>query len=195
MRNGLTMLEELTEEELWQRAVNGDPAARASIAELADRYSRMTLQRHGVRGPDLDDLAQEAVLGVDRCRASGRGVRVFQKFVYFRSLSILKTHRSRQQVRQHDAIDSLEPASDRLSPGAEMEVLELTQAVAQCRDALPDSLRMVVTLRHTHDCKLPEIADRLSLSLGGVRERLRRAWQQVHACLRSRGFSLEGDPS
>jgi hypothetical protein len=42
MRSELTMQEELTQEMLWQQAVNGDPAARASIAELADHYSRMT---------------------------------------------------------------------------------------------------------------------------------------------------------
>jgi len=52
---------------------------------------------------------------------------------------------------------------------------------------------MVVTLRYTQDVKLQEIAERMSLSLGGVRDRLRRAWQQVHACLRSRGFSTEDD--
>lgn len=188
------MQEELTEEALWQRAVGGQPEARSRILELADRYSRATLQRHGVRHPDLDDLVQEAVMGVDRCRGSGRLVRVFQKFVYFRSLSILKSHRARQRLRQHDAIDSLDPASERMGPGTEVEVHELTQAVAHCRDALPESLRMVVHLRHAVDCKLPEIAERMQLSLGGVRERLRRAWQLVHACLRKRGFAPEDDP-
>jgi len=189
------MAADLTEEEVWRQAVDGDPAARARIAELADRYSRLTLQRQGVRRPDLDDLAQEAVLGVERCRASGRDVRVFQKFVYFRSLSILKTYRARQRLRSHDELDLVHPTSDRVEPDEEAAALELLQAVARCRDALPDSLRMAVDLRHTHDRTLPEIAERLALSLGGVRERLRRAWHLVHACLRSRGFSLEDDPS
>jgi DNA-directed RNA polymerase specialized sigma24 family protein len=54
---------------------------------------------------------------------------------------------------------------------------------------------MVVNLRHTNDCTLPEIAERLSLSLGGVRDRLRRAWQLLHTCLRSRGFACEDDPA
>lgn len=189
------MSEELTETDLWLRAVAGEPDARARIAELAERYGRATLQRHGVRLPDLDDLVQEVVIGVDRCRASGQGVRVFQKFVYFRSLSILKTHRSRLRLRKHDAIDAVEPISDRPGPGGEMENLELTQAVASCRDALPEPLRVVVSLRHTQDCTLPEIADRLQLSLGGVRERLRRAWQQVQACLRGRGFHFDEDRS
>jgi len=187
------MTEETSEEQLWERAVGGDPAARARIAELADRYSRVTLQRFGVRQQDLDDLAQEAVLGVDRCRASGRGVRVFRKFVYFRALSTLKDHRSRLRRQQLDGLDSFDPASDHPAPGVAAESLELAQAVARCRDSLPDPLRMVVTLRYTQDVKLQEIAERMSLSLGGVRDRLRRAWQQVHACLRSRGFSTEDD--
>lgn len=187
------MAEQSSDEELWQRAVDGDPDARERIAELTDRYSRLTLRRQGVSQPDLDDLAQEAVLGVDRCRTSARGVRVFQKFVYFRTLSILKTHRSRQRRRQAEDLDSHDPASHHPPPGAEAERHELTLAVARCRDALPEPLLMVVNLRHTNDCTLPEIATRLSLSLGGVRERLRRAWQQVHACLRGRGFSLEDD--
>lgn len=193
MRSGVARADEISEEELWQRAVGGDPAARARIAELADRYSRSTLRRSGVRGADVDDLAQEAVLGVDRCRASGRGVRVFQKFVYFRTLSILKSHRSRQRRRQFAGLDADDPASGLPTPGPASEEQELTEAVARCRDALPEPLRMVVDLRHTHDCTLPEIATRLSLSLGGVRDRLRRAWQQVHACLRRRGFTLEDD--
>jgi RNA polymerase sigma factor (sigma-70 family) len=189
------MSEHLTEEELWQLAVDGDPAARSRIAELADRYSRLTLQRQGVRPCDLDDLVQEALLGVERCRASCRAVRVFRKFVYFRSLSILKTHRSRQRLRNHGELDSELARSDQAAPDSAAQAVELLQAVARCRDALPESLRMVVNLRHTNDCTLPEIAERLSLSLGGVRDRLRRAWQLLHTCLRSRGFACEDDPA
>lgn len=189
------MAEESSDEELWQRAVHGDPEARARIAALADRYSRATLRRQGVHLPDLDDLAQQAVLNVDECRAIGTGVQVFQKFVYYRTLSILKTHRSRQQLRRSEGLEAHEPAAADPAPGASTEKQELTQAVAHCRDALPEALRMVVHLRYTTDCTLPEIADRLSLSLGGVRERLRKAWLQVHACLRSRGFTVEDDLS
>lgn len=182
-----------SDEQRWQRAVAGDAAAREQIAALADRYARATMRRRGVPAGELDDLAQEVAIGVERCRENGMQIRVFRRFVYFRTLAIVKEHRARAMRSRTEAADLTEAVASAAGPAERAATDELLRAVAACRDALPEALRVVLDLRHAQDCMLREIAERTRLSLGGVRERFRRAWQQVQRCLHGRGFDLGAD--
>lgn len=189
------MTDEHEDEDLWQRAVAGDGPACEQVAELASTYARETLRRRGAPSADLEDLVQEAAIGVERCRQRGHEVRFFRKFVYFRALAVLKDFRTRQLRQARLAQEQQSVASNETRPPLDDELAdkELLDAVAACRDALPDPLRQVVILRHSEDCMIREIADQMSLSLGGVRERFRRAWAQIHDCLKRKGFGTEED--
>ena len=191
------MSDEPEHEDLWQRAVAGDAPACEQVAELASTYSREALRRRGAPASDLEDLVQDAVIGIERCRQRGHEVRFFQKFVYFRALAVLKDFRTRQLrvARLAQEQQSAGPTETHPPLDDELASKELLQAVATCRDALPEPLRKVVVMRHTEDCMIREIAEQMSLSLGGVRERFRRAWSQMHDCLKRRGFDNEETPT
>ena len=185
--------EDNSDEQQWLRAIAGDTAARELVAARADRHARDTMRRRRVPARDLDDLAQEVAIGVERCRKNGTQIRVFRKFVYFRTLATLKEHRARKRRDRVVPGDLPEAMSSLPVPDEQASRHELIRAVATCRDALPPTLRTVLHLRHTQNLLMREIAEHTELSLGGVRERFRRAWERMQHCLRARGFELGGD--
>ncbi|MCX7806885.1 MAG: sigma-70 family RNA polymerase sigma factor, partial [Planctomycetota bacterium] len=77
---------------------------------------------------------------------------------------------------------------------AEREAEELRAAVIRAVDALPDSLRPVILLRHVEGLSYEQIAERLGIPLGTVKSRMARADSILQRKLRRfvRSFGEEG---
>jgi RNA polymerase sigma factor (sigma-70 family) len=160
--------------ELVQRLRDGEQHA---CEELLARHQAALRAFIRMRGPlEVDELAQRTIVAF--LEAKDR----FRQDASVRTFLIAIANRQIQVDRRRNARDF----SD-LKLLAEQPALPLTQLISQEAESrlaqslaqLPAELRQVIELYYWHDLSTTQIADRLSLALGTVASRLRRAKQQL----------------
>ncbi len=91
-----------------------------------------------------------------------------------RNIAMHVVRRKRIERKATQRLEALkEPSSGVAEAGSEAE--ELRAAVIRAVDALPDSLRPVILLRHLEELSYEQIAERLGVPLGTVKSRIARA--------------------
>jgi RNA polymerase sigma-70 factor (ECF subfamily) len=176
------------------RVLGGAAAAgsREAFDELVRRHqaAMITLARVLTSGRgDAEDLAQEVFVRAWRSLRSFRGDSTFRTWLHRVAINVVRTSQARQgRIRRmftsRDSAGGGRPARD---PESGDEPVDATLARRQLIDralaALPDDLRVAVTLRDLQGLDYREIAAALDVPIGTVESRIFRARQKLKPLL------------
>jgi RNA polymerase sigma-70 factor (ECF subfamily) len=165
--------------------------SREAFDELVRRHQSaiITLARvlTGGRG-DADDLAQEVFVRAWRNLGGFRGDSTFRTWLHRVAINVIRTSQMRRGrlarlfvVRGHDQ-ETADPASGEEPVDA---TLARRQLIDRALAALPEELRVAVTLRDMQGLEYREIAAALDVPIGTVESRIFRARQRLRPLLAS----------
>jgi RNA polymerase sigma-70 factor (ECF subfamily) len=166
--------------------------SREAFDELVRRHqaAMITLARVLTSGRgDAEDLAQEVFVRAWRSLRSFRGDSTFRTWLHRVAINVVRTSQARQgRIRRmftsRDSAGGGLPARD---PESGDEPVDATLARRQLIDralaALPDDLRVAVTLRDLQGLDYREIAAALDVPIGTVESRIFRARQKLKPLL------------
>ena len=179
---------EVTDQILVQRVKRGEKAA---FDALVLRYQSriVNLVSRFVRNPtDALDVTQEAFLKAYRALPSFRGESAFYTWMYRIAVNTAKNYLA-AQVRRPQEMDSPDPeleqfelenaAVDVDTPEHLLLTEEIQNTVIAAIDALPEDLRMAITLRELDGLSYEEIAVAMECPVGTVRSRIFRARESI----------------
>ena len=180
---------------LVQRTLAGEMRA---YELLVIKYQRRVERLIGrmVRDSDLvQDIAQETFIRAYRALAQFRGDAQFYTWLYRIAVNSAKKQllelkrdplvfQSQLNSGDEDETSSAErelnsSVADTETPEAVLASKEIAQAVNAVMDALPDELRMAITLREIEGLSYEEIALALDCPIGTVRSRIFRAREAI----------------
>lgn len=180
---------------LVQRTLAGEMRA---YELLVIKYQRRVERLIGrmVRDSDLvQDIAQETFIRAFRALAQFRGDAQFYTWLYRIAVNTAKKQlmelkrdplvfQSQLNSGDEDETSSAErelnsSVADTETPEAVLASKEIAQAVNAVMDALPEELRMAITLREIEGLSYEEIALALECPIGTVRSRIFRAREAI----------------
>lgn len=181
------------DQELLDRARNGDPAAFDTIVDLFERRVFAVALRIVRHHEDARDVTQEVFVTALRALKGFRGDAQlstwFHRVAVNASLDLVRKRRR----RDHSSTDELaeHPSSD---PGPEAEAIESVRAreVHRALGLIPPDQRALIVLHDLQGLDYAECAEALEIPLGTVKSRLHRARL---ALARQLGHLREAEPS
>jgi len=162
--------------------------SREAFDELVRRYQTAILNLARVMtggSMDAEDLAQDVFVRAWRGLASFRGESSFRTWLYRVAINVIQSHRGRaSRLRRlfvaapasDDLDDPIEAAAD--PDDLERRVLD-RDAIDRALAALPEDLRLAVTLRDVQGLDYRAIADVTGTPMGTVESRIFRARQRL----------------
>ena len=163
------------------------------FAALMRRIGR----RYRLPDDTIDEAIQEVRIRLWRTRATAPDIqRVPATYIYRTTVSAMLDLLRRRRSQREAAIESLEgritvlPASTP-SPDAGLETTDVTRAVAQAIDDIPESRRAVVRM-YLAGYARDEIAVLLAWSEPKTRNLLYRGLEDLRRTLTARGIGVEG---
>ena len=173
---------ELDDGELLGRIRRGDRAAfEAFVRKYIDRITAVAARALGDRHEAMD-VAQEVFTLAWTALRRWTGEGSAFGWLYRTTLNLV-SHRRRRSGRVVTRETLPEPAAVRPVEGG-----EVTAAVKEALQALPERQRDVFVLRHEMGLPLAEIAEHLGLAPGTVKIHLHRALAALRGLLKSRGL-------
>ena len=142
---------------------------------------------------EAQDVAQDTFIRAYRALGNFRGDAQFYTWLYKIAVNTAKnwlvSQGRRPPTDDVDAVDAVQyDAGSRLrdtdTPERELMRREIEQTVADVVEALPDELRMAITLREVDGLSYEEIADTMGCPIGTVRSRIFRARDAIDQKLR-----------
>lgn len=180
---------------LVQRTLAGDQRA---YELLVLKYQRRVERLVGRMVRDVDlvpDITQETFIRAYRALAQFRGEAQFYTWLYRIAVNtakkqLLELKRDplvyQSQMAASDDDESAEQrreasaqVSDEATPEAMLASKEIAEAVNAAMEALPEELRMAITLREIEGLSYEEIAQTLDCPIGTVRSRIFRAREAI----------------
>jgi RNA polymerase sigma-70 factor (ECF subfamily) len=142
---------------------------------------------------EAQDVAQESFIRAYRAIGNFRGDSQFYTWLYKIAVNTAKnwlvSQGRRPPTEDVDVADAVQyDAGSRLrdtdTPERELMRQEVEQTVARTVEALPDELRMAITLREVDGLSYEEIAEAMGCPIGTVRSRIFRAREAIDTQLR-----------
>jgi RNA polymerase sigma-70 factor (ECF subfamily) len=142
---------------------------------------------------ECQDVAQETFIRAYRALANFRGDSQFYTWLYKIAVNTAKNHLvsmgRRPPTDDIDAVDAVQyDGGSRLrdtdTPEHELLRQEIERTVAATVEALPEELRMAITLREVDGLSYEEIAETMDCPIGTVRSRIFRARDAIDQKLR-----------
>jgi RNA polymerase sigma-70 factor, ECF subfamily len=176
-----------------KQVLKGDQNAFAEIVEIyKDKVYQICFRMLGNRH-EAEDIAQEAFLRAYVNISSFNQERKFSTWLY-RIATNLCIDRIRKKKPDY-YLDTEIPGTDGLdmysqiaasgkTPEAEVEGMELQEAVQKEISALPEKYRSVIILKYLEDLSLNEISEILDMPLGTVKTRIHRGREALRKQLR-----------
>ena len=180
---------------LVQRTLAGEQRA---FELLVIKYQRRVERLIGRMVRDVDlvpDIAQETFIRAYKALGQFRGDAQFYTWLYRIAVNTAKKqllelkrdpliYQSQMKSNDDDETSSneFEPnaqASDGETPEAVLASKEIAEAVNAAMDALPEELRMAISLREMDGLSYEEIAKALDCPIGTVRSRIFRAREAI----------------
>ena len=174
--------------ELVKRVQRGDSAA---FDLLVRKYQHRVLGLIGRYIPDwseCQDVAQETFLRAYRAIGNFRGDAQFYTWLHRIAVNTAKNHlvahNRRPPTDDIDIADAEQYASgmrlrDNDTPERELMRQQLEQTVMRAVEALPEELRVAITLREVDGLSYEEIAKKMDCPIGTVRSRIFRAREAI----------------
>lgn len=181
------MSEQLADQVLVERVQKGD---QKSFNLLVIRYQHKVaslVSRYVPQG-DVPDVVQESFIKAYRALESFRGDSAFYTWLYRIAVNTAKNYLVAQGRRPPASDVDASDAENFESGGALKEISnpenlmlseELRQIVFRTIEALPEDLRMAITLRELDGLSYEEIASIMDCPVGTVRSRIFRAREAI----------------
>lgn len=178
----------MNEQELIRRAQRGDTDAFADLLALHERFVYNLALRVIGNPSEAEDVAQEAFVRAWQALPGFRGGSALRTWLYriVVNLCINRFPRLRRELGEltETDIDSL-PETTRLEhdPALRSELHERRAWLRREIERLPDSQRLLLTLRYQDELSYEEIASLVGLPLGTVKTGLFRAKERLRQAL------------
>src|ERR1700704_5190655 len=180
--------------QLVERAQRGDKHAFELLVSKYQRKLTRLLARF-IRDPvEVEDVAQEAFIKAYRALPSFRGDSAFYTWLYRIGINTAKNYlvtmgrraptSTEADAEEAETFDDGEQLRDINTPESMLATKQIAQTVNLAMDALPDELRMAITLREIEGLSYDEIADAMGCPIGTVRSRIFRAREAIAEKLR-----------
>ena len=179
--------------DLVRRVQAGDSAAFDLLVRKYQHRVAALIGRYIPDWSECQDVAQEAFLRAYRAIGNFRGDAQFYTWLHRIAVNTAKNHlvahNRRPPTDDIDVSDAEQFESglrlrDNDTPERELMRQQMEQTVMRAVDALPEELRMAITLREVEGLSYEEIAERMGSPIGTVRSRIFRAREAIDAELR-----------
>jgi RNA polymerase sigma-70 factor (ECF subfamily) len=174
--------------ELVRRVQRGDSAAFDLLVRKYQHRIIGLIGRYIADWSECQDVAQETFLRAYRALANFRGDAQFYTWLHRIAVNTAKnhlvSHNRRPPTDDIDIDDAEQFASgmrlrDNDTPERELMRQQLEQTVMRAVEALPEELRVAITLREVDGLSYEEIAKRMDCPIGTVRSRIFRAREAI----------------
>jgi len=164
--------------------------SRDAFDELVRRHqaAMLTLARVLTGGrADADDLAQDVFVRAWRSLGGFRGDSTFRTWLHRVAINVIRSSQAKQGRLMRLFMARREPEDAPPDPPSGEEAIDAALARRQVIDralaALPEELRLLVTLRDLQGLEYKEIAALLDVPIGTVESRIFRARQRLKPLL------------
>lgn len=182
------MSEQQTDQQLVERVQQGDKNAfnllvikyQHKVAHLVSRYVKNT--------GDVADVVQETFIKAYRALPSFRGESAFYTWLYRIAVNSAKNYLVAQgrkppandvDAEEADFYDGSDALKENSSPERTLMSEQMEKLLFEAVDALPEELRMAITLRELEGLSYEEIATVMDCPVGTVRSRIFRAREAI----------------
>ena len=174
--------------ELVRRVQAGDSTAFDLLVRKYQHRIVGLIGRYIADWSECQDVAQETFLRAYRALANFRGDAQFYTWLHRIAVNTAKNHLVSQKRRPPtddiDVEDAEQYASglrlrDNDTPERELMRQQLEQTVMRAVEALPEELRVAITLREVDGLSYEEIAKKMDCPIGTVRSRIFRAREAI----------------
>src|SRR6202046_5415952 len=167
-------------EQLMKQYQQADPAAAAALVELlSPQLYRFFASQMGSRN-DAEDMLQDVWLRIHRVRHTYRPSEPLLPWVYAIARRVrVDNYRKRQRIASRE-ISAL------VLPEAPTQKNEVKTALPSFEDlvaSLPERQREVLTMLKVNELSLEEVARATSSTVGAVKQKAHRAYQQLRNLL------------
>ena len=174
--------------ELVRRVQRGDSAAFDLLVRKYQHRIVGLIGRYIADWSECQDVAQETFLRAYRALGNFRGEAQFYTWLHRIAVNTAKNHlvasNRRPPTDDIDVDDAEQFASgmrlrDNDTPERELMRQQLEQTVMRAVEALPEELRVAITLREVDGLSYEEIAKKMDCPIGTVRSRIFRAREAI----------------
>jgi RNA polymerase sigma-70 factor (ECF subfamily) len=174
--------------ELVRRVQRGDSAAFDLLVRKYQHRIVGLIGRYVSDWSECQDVAQETFLRAYRALGNFRGDAQFYTWLHRIAVNTAKnhlvSHNRRPPTDDIDIDDAEQFASgmrlrDNDTPERELMRQQLEQTVMRAVEALPEELRVAITLREVDGLSYEEIAKKMDCPIGTVRSRIFRAREAI----------------
>lgn len=179
--------------ELVRRVQQGQSAAFDVLVRKYQHRIVALVGRYIADWSECQDVAQDTFVRAYRAIGSFRGDAQFYTWLHRIAVNTAKNHLAAHnrrpptddvEVADAEHFDSGARLRDTDTPERELMRQELENTVMQAVQALPEDLRLAITLREVEGMSYEEIAQRMDCPIGTVRSRIYRAREAIDARLR-----------
>ncbi len=175
------------EQRIIRQAQAGDTAA---FATLVEKYGQLVfnLALRTLHDPqEAEDIAQETFVRAWRALPRFRAEAQFSTWLYRITINLCynRLPHLRQEMATMDADETTGLLDARQTMESSLVMVELIAQLQTAVTNLPDSYRLLITLRHVHDLSYQEIAEVTNLPLGSVKTGIFRARRLLRQALPS----------
>jgi RNA polymerase sigma-70 factor (ECF subfamily) len=184
---------QLVDHELVQRVQRGESAAFDLLVRKYQHRIIALIGRYVSDWSECQDVAQETFLRAYRALGSFRGDAQFYTWLHRIAVNTAKNHLVASNRRPPGAdidvadaeqFDSGIRLRDNDTPERELMRQQMEQTVVRAVQALPEELRVAITLREVDGKSYEEIARQMGCPIGTVRSRIFRAREAIDQELR-----------
>jgi RNA polymerase sigma-70 factor (ECF subfamily) len=187
------MSENEIDQALVQRVQAGDKRAFDLLVKKYQHKVTSLISRYVHDWSECQDVAQDTFIRAYRALGNFRGDSQFYTWLYKIAVNTAKNHLvsmgRRPPTDDVDAMDAVQydggtRLRDTDTPEREMMRQEIERTVSATVEALPEELRMAITLREVDGLSYEEIAEAMDCPIGTVRSRIFRARDAIDQKLR-----------
>jgi RNA polymerase sigma factor RpoE len=193
-REGRRMSERDIDQQLVERAQQGDKHAFDLLVSKYQRKLGRLLSRFIRDAGEVEDVTQEAFIKAYRALPSFRGDSAFYTWLYRIGVNTAKNYLASMGRRaptstnydseEAEAFDDSDQLRDLNTPENLLMSKQIAQTVNQSMDRLPEELKAAIMLREIEGMSYEDIAKIMDCPIGTVRSRIFRAREAIAEQLR-----------
>mgnify|MGYP001613705357 CR=1 FL=1 len=193
-REGRRMSERDIDQQLVERAQQGDKRAFELLVGKYQRKLGRLLSRFVRDAGEVEDVTQEAFIKAYRALPSFRGDSAFYTWLYRIGINTAKNYlasmgrraptSTNYDAEDAEAFDDSDQLRDLNTPENLLMSKQIAQTVNQSMDRLPEELKTAIMLREIEGMSYEDIAKIMDCPIGTVRSRIFRAREAIAEQLR-----------